>query len=67
MRYRATLEFDGFGLSSLREEAARQGVTLDELLVHAAMYYLADCESGRIGHRVLKLGDDELATARSRS
>jgi hypothetical protein len=34
---------------------------MDELLVHAAMYYLADCDSGRAAHRVLPFQDEELA------
>jgi hypothetical protein len=61
MRYHAKLEFDGFGFSNLCAEAQRQGVSMDELLVHAAMYYLADRDSGRTAHRVLPFQDEELA------
>lgn len=37
-----------FASTQLEEEAARQGVTVEELLVHAVLYYLADADSARI-------------------
>jgi len=54
-----TAAFDDFGYSLLRAEAERQGVTVEELLAHAALYYLADVDSGRAAHRVLPVGDFE--------
>ncbi|MEA2468489.1 MAG: hypothetical protein QOJ57_2615 [Thermoleophilaceae bacterium] len=56
---RITIEFDEFGWQSLSAEATRQGVTLEELLVHAAMYYLADLDSGRVAARVFRSVVDE--------
>jgi hypothetical protein len=46
------VEFDEFGWEALTDEAQRQGVTVEELVVHAAMYYLADADRGRFSHRV---------------
>jgi hypothetical protein len=48
------LEFDQFGWASLSQEAERQGVSREELLKHAAMYYLADLDSGRVAARILR-------------
>ena len=51
-----TAEFDDFGYALLRAEAERQGVPVEDLLAHAALYYLADVDSGRAAHRVLPTG-----------
>jgi hypothetical protein len=48
-----TAEFDDFGYALLRAEARRQGVPVEDLLVHAALYYLSDVDSGRAAHKVL--------------
>jgi len=45
--------FDEFGWRALTDEARRQGVTVEELVVHAAMYYVADRDSARFSRRVL--------------
>ena len=47
-----TIAFDEFGFTELESLAERQGVTLEELVAHAAMYYLADADSGRMAARV---------------
>jgi hypothetical protein len=52
MAPRVEVEFDEFGWDALTDEAHRQGVTVEELVVHAAMYYLADADRGRFSHRV---------------
>jgi hypothetical protein len=52
--HRATVEFDDFGWNALVEEAARQNVAPEALIVHAAMYYLADLDSGRAAARVIE-------------
>jgi hypothetical protein len=52
MAPRVEVEFDEFGWEVLTDEAHRQGVTVEELVVHAAMYYLADADHGRFSHRV---------------
>ena len=46
------------GWQALNDEARRQGVTLEELVVHAAMYYLADADSERFSRRVLPSQED---------
>lgn len=40
------LDVDGALWSSLAKEAAKQKVTVDQLLEHAAMYYAAQMDSG---------------------
>jgi hypothetical protein len=52
MACKVEVEFDEFGWEALTDEARRQGVTLEELVVHAAMYYLADADRERFAHRV---------------
>lgn len=37
----------------LEDEAGRQGVPLERLLEHAALFYLADIDSGRVAERIL--------------
>jgi len=46
------VEFDEFGWEALTEHARREEVSVEELLVHAAMYYLADADRQRFSHRV---------------
>jgi hypothetical protein len=47
-----TIAFDEFGFTELESLAERQGVTLEELVAHAAMYYLADADNGRMAAKV---------------
>jgi hypothetical protein len=49
-----TIQLSDFAWSALNDEAERQGVALEELLAHAAMYYLADLDSGRMAARVFR-------------
>ena len=37
---------------AMSNEAARQGVSMDALAVHAVLYYLADLNSGRVAGRL---------------
>lgn len=39
---------DDFGACARATEAARQGVTAEELAEHGVMYYLADLDSARL-------------------
>jgi hypothetical protein len=68
--HRVTVEFDDFGWTTLAEEGTRQGVTVEELLVHAAMYYLSDLESGWAAVKILPsaelTGKEEAARGESR-
>jgi predicted DNA-binding ribbon-helix-helix protein len=51
-KHKVEVEFEQFGWSALRRVARRQGVTVEELLVHAAMCYLADEDPGPMSRRV---------------
>lgn len=52
-----TIELDDFGYERASEEAQRQGVSVEEVVTHAVMYYLADLDSGRAAARILKDAD----------
>lgn len=54
MSHNVTIELDDFGFEQLSRAAQRQGVSLEELLVHASMYYLSDLDSGRIATKVFR-------------
>ena len=47
-----TLEFDEFGHGALEEQTRHFGISSAEFLQTAAVYYLADIESGRAATRV---------------
>ena len=49
------VQFDDFGWEALSEEATAQGVSVPELVAHAAMYYLADESRGTMARRPLRL------------
>jgi hypothetical protein len=48
------LDLDREAWTALRQESKRQGVSLEQVLEHAAMYLLADLESGRVAARFLE-------------
>jgi hypothetical protein len=48
------LDLEDDTASALESEAARQHVTLEEMLEFAAVYYVADMESGLAAERILK-------------
>ena len=52
MAPKVEVEFDEFGWEALTDEARRQGVTIEDLVAYAAMYYLADADRERFSHRV---------------
>jgi hypothetical protein len=52
--HRITIEFDDFGWGAVKDEARRQGVRPEELLVHAAMYYLSDLDTGRAALQIFR-------------
>jgi len=54
MPHKVELTFDEFGWQALTDEARHQGVTIEELVVHAAMYYLGDADRERFSHRVMR-------------
>jgi hypothetical protein len=56
VRHSATVQLSEFAWSALVAEAKRQQVPVEDLLAHAAMYYLADLDSGRMAARVFRPG-----------
>jgi hypothetical protein len=57
-RVRVRVRLAGSEWEALERSAADQGVTLERLLVHVVMLFLADLDSGRLAVRVAR-GDDE--------
>jgi hypothetical protein len=54
-----TLELDAAALTRLQEEAERQEVTLDRVLTHATLLYLADEDAGRVAERIARRAQAE--------
>ena len=49
------LELDAESLRLLEQEAERQELALERLIEHAAIFYLADLDAGRVATRVIGL------------
>jgi hypothetical protein len=49
-----TLSLEGFAWQALDDEAAREGLTVEELITFSVLYYLADVDSRRIARRISK-------------
>jgi len=47
-----TLRLEGFAWEAIEQESTRLGVSVEELVAFAAMYYIADVDSGRIARRI---------------
>jgi hypothetical protein len=47
-----TLRLSGFSWEAIEQESARQGCSVEELVAFAAMYYVADADSGRIARQI---------------
>jgi hypothetical protein len=58
VRVRVRVRLAGSEWEALERSAADQGVTLERLLVHVVMLFLADLDSGRLAVRVAP-GDEE--------
>ena len=54
-----TLDLEEADWLALEEEAERQEVSLEQLLVHATLLLLADLDSGRVAISILDEGQDE--------
>jgi hypothetical protein len=52
MTHKVEVEFSAFGWEILTEEAGRAGASIDELVLHATMHYLAGADHGHLSHRV---------------
>jgi hypothetical protein len=46
------LSLDGFAWDALEREATAEGLTIEQLVTFAVLYYLADRDSGRIARNV---------------
>jgi hypothetical protein len=49
---RLSLQLDEFGSQALEQESARLGVSEEELMRFALLYYLADVDSGRVARSI---------------
>jgi len=56
---RIEIGFGDFTWSRLEEQASRQGVSVEELVSHAVLYFLADLDPNRIARRVPRLGSSD--------
>jgi hypothetical protein len=45
---------DAFAWETVEEESARLGVSAEELVAFAVLYYLADVDSGRVARRITR-------------
>jgi hypothetical protein len=64
---RLTLTLSPFVSEGLTREAKRQRITVEELINYAAVYYLADLDSGRIATERPELDDDTKGASASGS
>jgi hypothetical protein len=46
------LRLSGFAWEAIEQESARQGVSVEDLVAFAVLYYLADADSGRIARQI---------------
>jgi hypothetical protein len=47
-----SVRLQGFAWEAVEEESERMGVSVEELVAYATLYYLADVDSGRISRRI---------------
>lgn len=48
------LPLDEFAWEAIQHESTRLGVSEEELIAYAVLYYLADIDSGRIARRITR-------------
>ena len=51
------IELDARTLKRLEQEAERQGLGRERLVEHAAIFYLADLDAGRVAERIIRRAD----------
>ncbi len=56
---RIEIRFGDFTWSRLEDEAIRQDVSVEELVSHAVLYFLADLDSNRLARIVPGLGSSD--------
>jgi hypothetical protein len=47
-----SVRLSGFAWEAIEQESARQGVSVEDLVAFAVMYYLADADSGRVARQI---------------
>jgi hypothetical protein len=47
-----TLTLERFAWETIDEEAAREGLAIEELITFSVLYYLADIDSGRVSRQI---------------
>jgi hypothetical protein len=52
------LELDRETQGALEQEAERDGLGIERLIEHAAIFFLADLDAGRVAERIIRLADD---------
>jgi hypothetical protein len=62
---KVTLTLSPFVAEALAREAARQRISVEELINYAAVYYVADLDSGRVAVNRPALEDDAEDSAAS--
>lgn len=53
------LELDEQTVKRLEEEAERQDLGIERLIEHAAIFFLAELDAGRVAERIIRLADSE--------
>lgn len=48
------LPLEDFAWEAIQEESARLGVSVEEFVSFAVLYYLADIDSGRVSRRITR-------------
>jgi len=61
------LPMDVFAWEAVREESARLGVSVEELVAFSVLYYLADVDSGRVARRISMSSYPDLSPTKLRS
>jgi hypothetical protein len=52
MKYRIEVEFEEFGWTALHEAATRQGASVEEVIRHATLHYLATEDEARQSYKI---------------
>ena len=47
-----TVWLESYAWHAIAQEAAREGLSMDEIVTFAVLYFLADVDSGRISRRI---------------
>jgi hypothetical protein len=65
-RRTVVLRLDELAWKAIEQEAAREGLTTEELVAFSVLYYVADVDSGRISRRVSRSPYPQVLSDRNR-